>query len=320
MKQFIHFMQTHTRNYKNYSYQTGDRLPVRRSKKRRLGKFILVIAVILIIFFIIKGVLVSGNGNSDSAKGSSSATEENKKEPEKPKKKVVDTSDLKASLEQISKQYPYNTGVAVIDLNSGTLVQSGDDYPYVAASTTKLLTAVLYLEDVEQGKVSLSKNIGGKTAQEQLRLMINRSDNPAWHQINTYLSIASLQAFATEQGLTSYDARKNTMTTKDMAILLAKIHNREILNDQHTELLYSWMQNTSEERFIPAAVPAGVKMYHKAGYLNDRVHDVAIVDNGTAPFVIVIYSKSYNNTAYSYLTGQKLFNQITAHVLNTFSK
>lgn len=311
-------MQTHTRNYKNYSYQTGDRLPVRRSKKRRLGKLLLAIAAILIIFFIIKGVLASGNGSPDSAKGSSSAAEE--KEPEKPKKKLVDTSGLKASLEQISKQYPYNTGVAVIDLNSGTLVQSGDDYPYVAASTTKLLTAVLYLEDVEQGKVSLSKSIGGKTAQEQLRLMINRSDNPAWHQINTYLSITSLQAFASEQDLTSYDARKNTMTTKDMAALLAKIHNREILNDQHTELLYSWMQNTSEERFIPAAIPAGVKMYHKAGYLADRVHDVAIVDNGTAPFVIVIYSKSYNNAAYSYLTGQKLFNQITAHVLNTFSK
>ena len=240
-------------------------------------------------------------------------------EPVTPAKKQVDTSALKAELEQITKKYPYNTSVAVIDLNSGSLIQSGDTYPYVAASTTKLLTALLYFKEVEQGSTTLEKPIAGKPAREQLKLMINRSDNPAWQALNSYLGKNNLEDFAHAQGLKSFNAQKNTVTSDDMARLLAKIYQNESISKEHTDLLLSWMQKTQEERFIPSAATPNLKLYHKAGYLPDRVHDVAIIDNGSAPFVLVIYSKSYTND-YNNALGQKLFKQVTSEVIETFNK
>lgn len=267
-----------------------------------------------------KNILDTGTGYApQSNRAAAVVTEKKEDAPQPPPKKVVDTSGLAAAIDQINAKYPYNTSVAVVELNSDKLIQTGDTYPYVAASTTKLLTSLYYFHKVEAGEEKLIKNIGGKTAQEQMRLMINQSDNAAWNQMNTYLSKASLQVFAHQQGLSSYDAEKNTMGSADMAKLMAKIYRRELANEQHTALLFSWMQKTSEERFIPAGIPKGLTMYHKAGYLPDRVHDVAIVDNGSTPFVLVIYSKSYT-AAYDYAVGQKIFKQITAQTLNTFSQ
>lgn len=102
-----------------------------------------------------------------------------------------------------------------------------------------------------------------------------------------------------------------------MALLLSKLYEGKVLNDEHRALLYSWMQNTSEEDFIPPSVPKNTKLYHKAGYLADRIHDVAIVDNGTTPFVIVIYSKSYTAN-YDYSVGKKMFAQVMTAAQGTF--
>ena len=316
-------MQTYTRNYKSYPYHDGGLLrPVKRNRRIKSMR-LLIICVLILAAFLAKGLLAGDNVPTpvpSLAAASSEAPREKKEEPPKPPpKKLVDTSTLKASIDAINAKYPYNTSVAVVELNSGTMIQTGDTYPYVAASTTKLLTALYYFHKVEAGEVSLDKNIAGKPAREQMRLMINRSDNAAWNQMNTYLSKASLQQFAHQQGLTSFDATKNTMTSSDMARLLVKIHNRELANEVHTALLFSWMQKTSEERFIPPAIPVGVLFYHKAGYLADRVHDVAIVDNGSTPFALVIYSKSYTN-GYDNAVGQKIFKQITTQVLSTFSQ
>jgi beta-lactamase class A len=313
-------MQTNIRNYRNYSYQKGARLPVpvrrKHQKLKKAGLLFTAAAVILT-----GKSFISSPQPPQKAKTTTpavlSATET--VQAEEPAKKTVDMTALKPAVEQITKKYPYNTSVVVIDLNSGNSMQSGDSAPYVAASTTKLLTALFYLHRIEEGKEDLNQIIAGKTAEEQLKLMINRSDNTAWAQLNGYLRSANLQEFAHAQGLDSFNATKNTLTSDDMAKLLAKIYKKELLNADHTKLLFSWMQNTSEERFIPPAITANSKLYHKAGYLNDRAHDVAIVDNGTTPFALVIYSKSYNNT-YDFNLGQKLFKQITSQVITTYNQ
>lgn len=311
-------MQTYIRNYpQNDRRQLHPAKRVRGAGSKRL----LITGSLIIVALAAKNVLAASNGSNPrtiKAAGTSEIKKEKQPDPPKPKK-IVDTSNLAASIGQINAQYPYNTSVAVIELNSGKLIQTGDSYPYVAASTTKLLTALYFFNKVETGEESLEKNIAGKPAREQMRLMVNQSDNMAWGEMNAYLSKPGLQEFAQKQGLTSYDSVKNTITSSDMAILMAKIYKRQLMNDVHTTLLFSWMQKTSEERFIPPAVPGGVQLYHKAGYLNDRAHDVAIIDNGSTPFVLVIYSKSYTNS-YDYLKGRILFKQITTGVLNTFSQ
>lgn len=307
-------MQTYSRNY---TYRRGSRLPVTRKRNRR--SFYLIFACI--IACLVSTALISKNvffSNNNSGEDMVLASEDNPvtDEPEIPKRQI-DTSNLEGALDQIINAYPYDTSVSVVDLNSGTLIQTGDTYPFIAASTTKILSALLYLDKVESGQANLETKIGSRTSQEQLKLAVTDSDNGAWAELNNYLGRNDLMDYAKKHNINSYDSTKNTITSNDMAQLLADFYNRKLINEDHTELLLSWMQNTSEERFIPSAVPAEMKIYHKAGYLADRVHDVAIIDNGSAPFVIVIYSKSYT-PAYDYGLGQKLFKQVTEQTINTF--
>lgn len=190
----------------------------------------------------------------------------------------------------------------------------------MAASTTKLLTALVYLGNVESGQASLNDQIGGLPAQQQLYAMVNRSDNDVWLLFNDRLDRNNLASFGQKHGLNSYDVTKNTINSNDMAILMTKLYHGELLNKEHTKLLLSWMQNTTEERFIPSAVPKTNSLYHKSGYLEDRVHDVAIIDNGSSPFAIVIYSKSFGNAKYDYGLGQKLFSDVTGQVVTIFNQ
>lgn len=302
-------MQSYQRHY---SYQNrGGRLPSPKQPRPRrlLLKILLIFVIIFGLFWIAKSIF-SNNQDTNTSEASAEVVK-------KPEKREVDTSNLAGSLSSITKQYPYNTSVAVVDLNSGTLVQTGDTYPFIAASTTKILTALVFLSEVEAGKESMNAKIGDKTAKAQLEAMVNESDNPAWKLLNQELTENSLLEYAKKHDMTSYDASDNKVTSIDMAKLVAKLYNRELINEEHTKLLLSWMQNTSEERFIPAAVPKELTVYHKAGYLPDRVHDVAIIDNGSAPFVLVIYSKAYADN-YDYIRGQKLYRQITEAVIDTF--
>jgi beta-lactamase class A len=175
------------------------------------------------------------------------------------------------------------------------------------------------MEKVEKKEAKLTDKIGGVPASELMQKMINQSDNPAWKQINEFLGKDGLANYARSHGMTSYEPERNVVTSNDMALLLAKLYKRELINEEHTKLLLSWMQKTSEERFIPAAIPAGTALYHKAGYLEDRAHDVAIIDNGTTPYVLVIYSKSYT-PGYNFQSGQRLFKEATNRVQQTFNQ
>jgi len=294
------------------------------NRSRKFNRKVVIIPLALLAVFSTAIILHvnGGDGSPDKqvlAANTNSETKKHKTTDTPKPKKVTDTSALKADLTKIIKKYPYDSSVSVVDLNSGTLVQAGDSYPFVAASTTKLLTALLYFNNVEAGQLGLNDDISGKPAKEQLELMINKSDNNAWASLNNELSKQSLEAYAHKNGFQSYNAEKNTINSNDMAQLLAKLYNKQLINSDHTSLLLSWMQNTSEETFIPPAVPKENKLYHKAGYLNDRIHDAAIIDNGSAPFVLVIYSKSYSAT-YDASIGKKLFNQVTSNVINTFNK
>lgn len=299
-------------NYYYYSNRTPE--PPKRPKKwktphLRIPK-LAVLAGCLVGLAILSQTVFASNT-------STSQTDQGEKQPAEAPKKTVDTSKLQAELDGIIQQYPYDTGISVIELNSGKRIQSGDNHAFLAASTTKILTALVFLQGVEKNQYKLNQTVGDKAAQEQLRLMINQSDNQAWRILNDTVGRDNLQIFAQKNGLPSYNVTDNTITPEDMAYLLAKFYKRELLSEDNTKLLLSWMQNTDEERFIPSGVTSSEKLYHKAGYLPERAHDVAIVDNGTTPFVIVIYSKTYSGN-YDFVRGQKMFRQATNAALTTF--
>jgi beta-lactamase class A len=210
-------------------------------------------------------------------------------------------------------------GVAIEDLNNGKTYRYGQTQPFIAASVAKLITANLYLHDVETGKYKLSRQLSYNTAGSELRQMIEQSDNQAWEDFNSLLTHKSLKDYAASIGLTNYDPAQNTLTDSDIALLLGKFYRGELLNQADTDLLLSYMQSANETNYIVAYIPAGINVYHKAGWLDDRVHDAAIVDNGKQPYVLVIFTKQ-QSSAYDQTKGQQLFAAVTKATLTAFTQ
>lgn len=241
------------------------------------------------------------------------------KKPEVPKK--IDFTAMNASINAEIAKYPYmDIGVSVIDIKTGDTEAYGVQNPFVAASTAKLLTAIAYLHDVEQGKATLSQQVGSKSAQDALRALIVDSDNQAWDDFNNgVMSHTELTAYATSIGLTNYNPDTNTITPTSVARLVDDLYQEKLINHEHTQMLLSYMSQAKEVEFITNAVPAGTKVYHKPGYLADRVHDAAVIDNGKRPYVLVIFSKSHSD-GYDMAKGEALFRQITLATVSAFNQ
>ncbi len=212
-----------------------------------------------------------------------------------------------------------NIGVSVIDSATSTKTNYGLQEPYAGASTTKVLTAAAFLHLVETGQYTLQSPLGGRTAQEHLRLMLNQSNNESWAALNSAVGYSELTEYAHNNGITSYEYIGNLMKPSDQALLLQKVFKHELVNDAHTKLMLSYMQHTNNEDMIPVVVPAGATFYHKYGQLENRLHDGAIIDYKKRPLIIVIYTKGEGNTFGSvYSSRTALIQSIAKTIIDTF--
>ena len=183
--------------------------------------------------------------------------------------------------------------VSAIDLSSNSYQNFGSSDPMEAASVAKLITAALYLHQVEIGRASLNDNLGDNTAGYELQQLIQQSDDTTWAMFNDELGHDALINYAQTNGWTSYDPDANTIDTADVAKLLQKLYQGKLLNPQHTKVLLSYMQNTNYEDLITPAVPSGDTIYHKVGLIDDDVNDAAIITNGRSSFMLVIFTDGH---------------------------
>jgi beta-lactamase class A len=282
-----------------------------RAKSRKLRNFVLLVAVLALGGFLLKNNLAK-NETSEAKQTASEAQVQPEVLPP-----AVDVNQLKTKLDQIIAKYPgYEVSLAYRDLYTSASLLTGNEDPYIAASVSKLLTATMYLREVQQGKYSLERSVGGASAREQLRVMIEDSDNASWVAFNKLLTNEKLSAYAREIGMEDYVPNSNYTTTFDVALLLEKLYKGQLLNAENTKLLLSFMQKASERGYIVAALPQGFTAYHKIGFLEDRLHDAVIADDGKEPFVLVIFSNT--DGVYNFATGAKMFQELTRAVLDAY--
>ncbi|WP_311381044.1 serine hydrolase [Arthrobacter sp. ISL-85] len=226
-------------------------------------------------------------------------------------------NSLDASIDGVlAANSQYQVGVALLDLGSGSVQQYGVEAPFEAASTAKVLTAVAYYKMVEAGEVSLDDPMGEYPAGFQLQEMIQDSDNDSWALLADAVGHDTLRDDAAAMGV-SYDPEANTLTTAGMARILADLYEGKLLNQEHTQQLLSYMQDTNDEDLIPAALPAGVSVFHKYGLLNGELHDAAILATATRSVVLVIYTKGSDLSDVPQRTD--VIHQITAAVARTLT-
>ena len=231
----------------------------------------------------------------------------------------VDNDELAQSINStIAQNSNLEIGVSLVSVADGKTANFGVSDPYVAGSVDKLMTASLFFHEVDDKQASLGQVLeDNDNAQDDLQKMVVLSDNDAWQSLNDYLTHDALRAYANSVGVRSYDPDNNTIAPEDIAQLLYKIYDKKLLSPASTTQLLSYMKQANYTQFIMAAIPNGVKAYHKVGYLDDRLNDVAIIDNGKTPYVLVIFSKTADNSQYDFGgQGQQLFQSLTKTTIN----
>lgn len=183
----------------------------------------------------------------------------------------------------------YQVGVAIIDVKDGIAHEYGDKTKFVAASTAKVLAAAGYYHLVETGRASLTARMGGSTSGAQIRQMIQQSNNQSWALILGAVGHKGLTAYAATLGIT-YDRTLNHLSPAETAKTLSLLYSGQLLNAEHTAQLLSYMQNTNFESLVPAAVPAGITVFHKYGLLSGNLHDASILVQGGKAYAFVVYT------------------------------
>ncbi|WP_226759169.1 serine hydrolase [Arthrobacter sp. SO3] len=205
----------------------------------------------------------------------------------------------------------YRVGVALIDVRDGAVHEYGVKTKFVAASTGKILAAAAYYHLVETGKASLAARMGASTAGQQIRQMVQQSNNESWALILNAVGYNGLTDYAASLGI-PYDRTVNSLTPAEMAKILAELYSGRLLNPANTAQLLSYMQKTNYERLIPAAVPAGVSVFHKYGLLNGYLHDASILVQGERAFVFVVYTLGWDGPEGA--ARRNVFHELTGKV------
>jgi beta-lactamase class A len=202
-------------------------------------------------------------------------------------------------------------GVGLINLNNGTRIDSGQRFE--GASTTKLITAAAFLQEVEQGKQNLTEKIGAYPASFQLQQMVQQSNNDSWNTLVGQLGLDRLARYSQAIGV-DYEVDGNLITAGSEASLLQKLYAGQLLTAGHRQLLLSYMTNTNNESLIPAASPAGAKVYHKYGQVGGNLHDAALIYHGKQRLALVIYTHGRSDG--SQVTEQtQIIHQLTQQLL-----
>ncbi len=275
-------------------------------------------ATIVLVLVGILAMVFVGSWNKHDAKSQSDSQVAGVQTRE-PEPKQLDFTAMSAAINQtVQTTSSMDIGVSVIDIKTGQALNYGEQSPFEAASTSKLLTAIAFLSDVEGGKDNLSEPVGNRTAKAALEALIVDSDNDAWDDFNNHIMThVELAAYADKIGFEGYDPDKNTVTPASLARLLNNLYQQRLLNQEHTDLLLSYMQRAKEVDYITSIVPSGTKIYHKPGYLIDRVHDATVIDNGTRPYVLVIFTKSHTKS-YDTTSGTSVFQDIARATFAAF--
>lgn len=181
-------------------------------------------------------------------------------------------------------------GVAVADVSGGATRTFGDESVFVAASTSKIITAAAFYDLVARGEASLDDPLGDSDAAFQIQEMVNSSDNDAWMLLMQEIGYPQLTDYAGSIGVV-YDPEENVLAATDMAQVLKMLHAGDLLNEADTEQLLGYMQGTINEELIPAASGPGVTVHHKYGQLDPFLHDAALISFGESTSVLVIFTE-----------------------------
>ncbi|MEB3160975.1 MAG: serine hydrolase, partial [Synechocystis sp.] len=198
-----------------------------------------------------------------------------------------------------------------------------------AASTIKIPVAIAFFQAVDQGKIQLheqlplTKDVVGSgagtmqyelgkresySALEVVTQMMVISDNTATNMIIKRLGgMAKLnQQFQTWQmphtklnNLLPDLEGTNTTSPQDLAMILVKLQNGDLLSLKSRDRLMNIMQQTKTQTLLPQGLEPGAVISHKTGDIGTILGDAGVIDmpNGKRYVGAVMATRPFNDMA-----------------------
>lgn len=252
---------------------------------------------------------------------------------------------LKNKLNQLKAKYPnLEPGAFFVDLDNGAYINFNGVKPFPAASTIKIPVLVAFLQDVDAGKIYLDEklkvteknNVSGSgsiqyqglnreyTAIYTATEMIISSDNTATEMIIERLGgKEKLNQRFKEWGLEHTVIKNilpdlegtNTTSARDLAILLAKVNQGELISIRSRDRLMDIMTRTKTRTLLPQGVEEGTLIAHKTGDIGKVLGDAGIIDMPTGKRYVgaVFVNRPHND-----YTARTLIQEISRSVYQHF--
>jgi beta-lactamase class A len=234
---------------------------------------------------------------------------------------------LKAALQTLTLQTPQLTpGIFLFDLDTEAYLDLNGGASFAAASTIKVPILIAFFQDVDAGKIRLDELLtirkelvaGGSgemqglplgtqfTALETVTKMITISDNTATNMVIARLGgMAALDQRFRSWGLVSTAVNSvlpdlggtNTTSPKDMALLMTRISQGELVSMRSRDRLLDIMQRTVNHSQLPQGLGKGATIAHKTGDIGSMIGDVGLIDmpNGKRYALTVLVKRSFND-------------------------
>jgi beta-lactamase class A len=212
------------------------------------------------------------------------------------------------------------------DLDSGEYLDVAASRPIPAASTIKIPILVAFFEAIDQGKIQLDDTwtvtetaIGGgsgalqyKKAGSQFSALFTasemsiNSDNTATNMVieqlggKDFLNLRfqqwGMKQTQINNALPDLDGT-NLTTASDLAYLLARINQGDILSTRSRDRLMRIMGATENDRLLPQSLGAGADIVHKTGDIGFIIGDAGIIDmpNGKRYVAVIFIERPYND-------------------------
>ncbi|BAZ88873.1 beta-lactamase [Raphidiopsis curvata NIES-932] len=245
---------------------------------------------------------------------------------------------LKTTIENLSAANPnLIPGVFIVDIDSGGYVDVSGNKNFPAASTIKIPVLVAFLEDVDRGKIRLDEiltmeqemvaggsgnlrtmPVGTKLKSiEVATKMMTISDNTATNMLISKLGGKELlNARFRSWGLVNTAIQSplpdlegtNTTSPKELANLIAKVNQGELISMRSRDLMLDIMRRTQRDDLLPAGLGEGATAYHKTGDIGTMLADAGLIDVPTGKRYIasIMVKRPHNEPA-----AAKLINSIS---------
>ncbi|MBP2317799.1 serine hydrolase [Nesterenkonia lacusekhoensis] len=234
------------------------------------------------------------NAEESTAEQADQGTRENAEEPMGPPADATYPADLNQALEQIAEHHPGEYSISVAELTGqGRVGAYESTEPRTSASTYKLFVAYSVMLRTESGEMSWDDEIeGGRDLDQCFDDMLALSDNPCPEEIADEIGWESIYADAAGVGTVSSGHNDEGLytTAADLTTFLAALQSGSlsISPEGHQRILDSLAGNIHRQ-----GVPSGSigTVIDKPGFLDENLHDAAIVHHPQGTYVLTVMSQ-----------------------------